>query len=183
MKLFSAQGYLIANSRAEVKVAYAGFLLLSAIGLATMLILEAGRIGLSPEGIATHFRGGDYGDEMRFARTFGELIELTHFHAFIMGTVYLVLAHLFIATSIPLWLRWGAIVGTLAALVADLGVPWLVRYASADFAGVLLVAWVVEWLGFGVMIVVPLLHMWRGSPRTFDDQDAEDEEQGLPPRR
>src|SRR5262245_9638018 len=124
MKVFSAPGYLLANSRSEVKLVYTGFLAFAAIGLATMVILEAGRIGLSPEGIATHFRGGDYGGEMRFARTFGELVELTHFHAFIMGSVYLILAHLLVATISPAWLRWGAIVGTLAALLVDLGATW-----------------------------------------------------------
>jgi hypothetical protein len=179
MKLFSTPGYLIANSRAEVKVAYTGFLALTAVGLATMVVLELGRIGFSPEGIATHFRGGDFGGEMRFARTFGELVELTHFHAFIMGTVYLVLAHLVVATTIPSWLRWGVIVGTLAALILDLVAVWLVRYSSAAFAGVLLLAWAAEWAGFGLMIGASLIELWRRRPPD-DDEDGDPDVGSLP---
>ena len=80
MKVFSAPGYLIANARAEVKVVYTGFLAFTAVGLVTMLALQVGRIGFSLEGVATHYRGGDFGEEIRFARTFGELVEVTHFH-------------------------------------------------------------------------------------------------------
>ena len=171
MKLFSASGYLIANSRSEVKLVYTGFLAFAAIGLATMAILEAGRIGFSIEGIATHFRGGDYAGEMRFPRPFGELVELTHFHAFIMGTVYLILAHLFVATVTPAWLRWSVLVGTLAALLLDVAAVWLVRYVAAGFAALLLASWLGEWVGFTAMIAVTLLQMWRPAALVDDEVD------------
>lgn len=171
MKVFSNRGYRIATARSEVKVVYSIFLLLAAVGLATMVILESGRIGLSTTGIATHFLGGDYGEEMRFARGFGELVEVTHFHAFVMGSVYLILAHLLVATDVPPWLCWSTIFGTGAALLGDLVAPWLIRYASASFSGVLLASWVVEWLGLGVMIGVPLAQMWHAQPVVDDEDD------------
>ena len=171
MKVFSAPGYLIANARAEVKVVYTGFLAFTAVGLVTMLALQVGRVGFSLEGVATHYRGGDFGEEIRFARTFGELVEVTHFHAFTMGTVYLILAHLFVSTVVPAWLRWGTIVGTLVALLADLGGAWLVRYVSAGFSGLILASWVAEWVGLSLLIGVPLLQMWRPGGAAVDDED------------
>lgn len=171
MKPFAARGYLIANSRTEVKLVYAGFLVFAAIGVATMVALVVGRIGFSWEGVVTHYRGGDFGGEMRFARSFGEMMEVTHFHAFIMGPVYLTLAHLFIATSVSTTVRWTVIVGTFVALLGDLGGMWLVRYVSEWFAPWMLVCWAGEWLGMGAMIVIPLVEISRPLPDEDPDED------------
>jgi hypothetical protein len=169
MKLFSAPGYLLVNSRTEVKVIYTGFLTFALIGLTTMAIFELGRIGFSPVAVATYFRGGELGEQMRFAKTFGELLELTHFHAFIMGTVYLILGHLFVASLTPAWVRWSAIWGTLGATFGDLAAVWLVRYAGAGFAYLTLVCWIAEWVGYGMLIGVPLVQMWQSPPAEDED--------------
>src|SRR5262249_47625709 len=161
MKLFSSPGYLLVDSRTEVKVVYTGFLIFAAIGLATMFVFEWGRIGFSAAGVATYYRGGEFGEQLRFGKTFGELLELTHFHAFIMGTVYLILAHLFVATLTPAWLRWSAIGGTLAATLGDLIAVWLTRYVAAGFAYLSLACWIGEWVGYLTLIGVPLVQMWR----------------------
>lgn len=171
MKSWTAPGYRIANSRVEVKLVYSGFLVFTLIGLGTMIGFHVGRIGFSPEAVATFYRGGDLDGQMRFAKTFGELLELTHFHAFTMGTVYLILAHLFVATDTPVWLRWAALVGTLMAALLDLALPWLVRYGSAGFAWLSLAAWVGQWVGYGVLVLAPLIDMWRPRPPVDDDED------------
>ena len=71
---------------------------------------------------------------MTFPKTLRELVELTHFHAFIMGVVYLVLAHLVLATSAPELVKRVAIVLALVGLVGDLVGVWLIRYVSGVFA-------------------------------------------------
>jgi hypothetical protein len=164
MKLFSAPGYLLVNSRTEVKVVYSGFLCFAAIGLLTMVLFQWGRIGFSPEAVVSYYRGGELGEQMRFAKTFGELLELTHFHAFVMGAVYLILAHLFVATIVPPWLRWAVILGTLVATFGDLVTVWLVRYVAAGFSYLLLGCWAGEWLGYAALILVPLVQMWQAPP-------------------
>jgi len=60
---------------------------LVAIGLVTQLGIQSGRI--------------ESGDVMVFPKTATQLLELTHAHAFTMAVIFLVLAHLFAATSVP----------------------------------------------------------------------------------
>jgi hypothetical protein len=160
MKAFGTNGYLIRNARVEVRLIYTGFLLLTLIGMLTMAAFELWHIGPTPERIATYYRGGESGTEMSFPKTFRQLVETTHFHSFIMGIEYLVLAHLFVATTVrPSVKRW-VVVTAFAGLVGDLLSPWLIRYASAGFAYVLLLSWAAEWIGFGAFIGVPIREMW-----------------------
>ena len=53
--------------------------------------------GLSPQGIADHYRGSDatFGEPMSFR----ELAEITHFHLFTMPVVFMILVHVLYLTS------------------------------------------------------------------------------------
>jgi hypothetical protein len=160
MKAFASDSYQLRQARVEVRLVYTGFLLLVAVGMLTMAAFQLRHIGPTPSGVAAYYRGGERGGEMAFAKTFRELVEVTHFHAFIMGVVYLVLAHLFIATPLrPDIKRW-FIVLALAGLAGDLVSPWLIRYVSGALAYVQLASWAGEWLGFAAFIGVPIAEMW-----------------------
>jgi hypothetical protein len=97
---------------------------------------------------------------MTFAKSFRELIEVTHFHAFVMGLVYMVLAHLLIATRAPTIMKRVAIVGGFTGLLGDLAAPWLVRYVAAGFAYLQLAAWAILWASIAVFVYYPLRDMW-----------------------
>jgi hypothetical protein len=160
MRVFGSSGYLLSETRIEVRLVYTGFLVLAVIGLATMALLQWRHIGPTPGAIATYFRGGERDGAMAFPKTFRELVELTHFHAFIMGIVYLVLAHLVLATSASEVVKRVAIVLTLVGLVGDLVGVWLIRYVSGAFAWAQVLFWVAEWAGFSVFVYYPLREMW-----------------------
>jgi hypothetical protein len=160
MRAFGSSGYLLSDTRLEVRLAYTGFLVLAVIGMATMALLQWKHIGPSPSAIATYFRGGERDGAMTFPKTFRELVELTHFHAFIMGVVYLVLAHLVLATSAPEVVKRGAIVLAFVGLIGDLAGVWLVRYVSGAFAWALVLFWVAEWMGFSAFVYYPVREMW-----------------------
>jgi hypothetical protein len=160
MKAFVSRGYLLRDARLEVRLAYSGFLVLTFIGMITMAAFQLYHIGPSPQRIAAHYRGGDVAGSMTFAKTLRELVEVTHFHSFIMGLVYLVLAHLFIATTAPLVLKYTLLVVAFGGLFADLIAPWLIRYVSAGFVYLQLMAWPAEWIGLGAFVVVPIREMW-----------------------
>ncbi len=160
MKSFAAPSYLLRYARAEVRLIYTGFLLLALVGMATMAAFELHEIGPTPARVATYYRGGDRGGAMAFPKTFRELVEVTHFHSFIMGIVYLVLAHLFIATGVgERWKRALVLLG-FAGLAGDLVSPWLVRYVAAGFAYVQVVSWGGEWIGFASFVYFPVREMW-----------------------
>jgi len=160
MRAFGAPSFLLSDARFEVRVAYTGFLLLVAIGMATMAMLQWVHIGPTPGNIASYFRGGERESAMTFPKTARELIELTHFHAFVMGLVYLVLAHLVLATSAPELVKRAAIVLALVGLVGDLVGVWLIRYVSGAFAWAQLCFWVAEWVGFSAFVYYPVREMW-----------------------
>jgi hypothetical protein len=160
MRVFGSSGYLLSDARVEVRLVYTGFLVLALIGMATMALLEWKHIGPTPAAIAAYFRGGERDGAMTFPKTFRELVELTHFHAFIMGVVYLVLAHLVLATSAPELVKRVAIVLALAGLIGDLVGVWLIRYVSGAFAWAQVAFWLAEWVGFAAFVYYPLREMW-----------------------
>ncbi len=160
MRAFAANTYLLRHARLEVRAIYTAFLALVVLGMTTMAVFQFCHIGPTADRIATHYRGGEHGDTMSFPKTFRELVEVTHFHAFIMAVVYLVLAHLFIATTVPPGLKLAAIVLAFGGLAGDLVSPWLIRYVAGAFAYAQLLAWFAEWIGFGAFVVAPLLEMW-----------------------
>ncbi len=166
MRAFASSGYLLGETRLEVRLIYTGFLVLAMIGMATMALLQWKHIGPSPAHIATYFRGGERAGAMTFPKTLRELVELTHFHAFIMGLVYLVMAHLMLATRAPDRVKRLAIVLVFVGLLGDVAGVWLVRYVSGAFAWALLFCWIAEWVGFSAFVYYPLREMWFRAGRS-----------------
>ena len=169
MKAFSNPAYMLANARLEVRVAYTGFLLLVVIGLGTIAIFEFAHIGPLPADVAIHFRGGERAGAMVFPKSFRELVELTHAHAFVMGGTYLILSHLIIATTAPARAKLWSVIGAFGGLIADVIGVWLIRYVSAVFAYTQVLAWLVQWGSVAVLVYYPLRDMWF-----FDDTDDDD---------
>ncbi|MGH7893018.1 MAG: hypothetical protein ACREQL_00015 [Candidatus Binatia bacterium] len=160
MKAFTNPGYMLAVARIEVRLAYTAFLALTVIGMVTMGVFQWGHISPAPSDVAAYFLGGERAGVMTFPKGFRELVELTHAHAFVMGVVYLILAHLIIATTAPAAVKkWAVIVG-FAGLVGDVVGVWLIRYVSPLFAYTQIGAWVAEWVSFGVFVYYPLRDMW-----------------------
>lgn len=168
MKAFGGRYYMLRDARLEVRLVYSAFLLFVAIGMITVAAFQLNHIGITPSEVASHYLGGEGNGEMRFPKTSRELVETTHFHAFIMGVVYLVLAHLFIATSVSLRLQRVIVVLAFGGLAGDIVVPWLIRYGSAGFSYLLIGSWMAEWIGFGAFIAVPISEMWWTSNESDD---------------
>lgn len=160
MRAFRSATYLLRDARVEIRMVYTGFLLLVLIGLATMAAFQVYHIGLSPSRAAAYYRGGEVGGQMTFPKTFRQLVETTHFHSFIMAVVYLVLAHLFVATTVSTGWKRRLIVVAFAGLTGDLVSPWLIRYLSGGFVYMQLASWAGEWIGFGAFVVIPIGEMW-----------------------
>src|SRR5919198_4175454 len=92
------------------------------------------QIGVRLSEIAAYYRGGENGTTMTFPKTFVQLLEVTHFHAFIMGVVFLVLGHLLLATGLSNRWKRGLLLSALAGSMGDLAGTWLIRYVSSGFA-------------------------------------------------
>lgn len=161
MKNFTYPSYRLAAVSTEIKVIYTGFLVFAAVGMLTIGLYQFKRIGATYGLIVAYYRGGELGQEMTFPKTFAQLLDTTHSHAFVMGVCFLILAHLFIATSLGTKAKWTFIGLAFFSSLADIAGPWLIRYLSPGFALLHLASWLAMWLGYGALILVPLYEMWR----------------------
>lgn len=160
MKNFATPSFRLRDASFEIRLVYTLFLLLILCGLVTTWFLQFQRIGISYERVVAYYLGGEIGGQMSFPKNLNALLEETHFHAFSMSVVFLILAHLFMATSLPRGAKLFFILTTFFSHVFDMGGSWLTRILSPTFAYLLILSWLGLWLGYGGMILVPLYEMW-----------------------
>jgi hypothetical protein len=160
LKNFTYPVYRLAAASREVRIIYTGFLIFAALGMLTIGLYQLKRIGVTYDLIVAYYRGGELEQEMTYPKTFTQLLETTHFHAFIMGISFLTLAHLFIATGLGPRMKWSVIGLAFFSSLADIAGPWLIRYISPAFAILQFFAWLGMWLGYGALILLPLYEMW-----------------------
>jgi hypothetical protein len=142
----------------SVKLAVTGFLLLAVVGLGVAGLQIYVRTGLTVGGALVHYRGDEA--TLQYPKSFNEMVEITHAHAFTMPLLALVLSLAFILCTVPEWLKRIVVMALFAGMALELGLPWLVRYDPAwtvylfNLAGAL--------LGGGLFMAVgaPLYEMW-----------------------
>ena len=154
MREFAKGSFVLRQAPRPLRLIYAGFLLFITLGLVSQLGFEIGRIGVTPEAIALYYRGGERGDVMTFPKTFGQLLEVSHAHAFTMAGVFLILSHLFVSTSISAPLKATVLVVAFAGLLGDLVGPWGVRYVGPAWSWLVLVSWIAQGVGNGALVAV-----------------------------
>jgi hypothetical protein len=158
MHVFIKSGYRLAKTSLETRITYSGFLLLMLPGLGTMLALSIGRVGLSPQAIATFYRGGS--GEMSFPKELWQLVEEAHFHLFSIPIVLLILTHLLFATGCPPRTRLALSLALWVGAVLEIGAPFAVRYLSGSFAFALVSSWALLTVGMLGSIGYSLAALW-----------------------
>lgn len=164
MRHFATPSFRLGRAPWEVRLVYTGFLAFTLIGLATIGVFQTVQIGVRLSQVAAYYRGGEAETALTFPKTFAQLLEVTHFHAFIMGVVFLILGHLLLATAVSQRWKGGLLLGAFAGSVGDLAGGWLIRYVSAGFAVLQVLAWLAFWIGYGGMLVVAIWEMWGQPP-------------------
>jgi hypothetical protein len=154
MREFAKGRFSLRQAPRRLRLIYAAFLLLVGLGVVSQLGFQIARIGVTPRAIATYYRGGESGDVMTFPKTFGQLLEVAHAHAFVMAIVFLILAHLFVATSAPNSVKVAVLSATFVGTLGDVLAPWLVRYGAAWCAWITLASWAAQGAGTVVLITV-----------------------------
>lgn len=115
MKNFASSAFRLRDASLEIRLVYSLFLVFVAAGLLTTWALQFQRIGFGYKRIVAYYLGGEISGQISFAKNFNVLLEETHFHTFIMGAIFLILSHLFIATSVRLSVKWSFILLTFFA--------------------------------------------------------------------
>jgi len=144
----------------EVRWIYSLFLIFALIGHLTFLSISVFRVGAGYDQIVRHYRGGENG-EMSFSKEPIELLEVTHFHAYIEGIVLLVLAHLFVAVPIGKIFKRSVIGLAFGSTLLDLVSPWLIRFVAPGFAYTQMLAWIVMGISYLPLTFAPAYYIWR----------------------
>jgi len=142
----------------HIRLLYTLFLLLMLAGFAFSFFWAHSMTGLSPQGIADHYRGSDttFGEPMSFR----ELAEITHFHLFTMPVVFMILIHVMYLTTASHLLKTVVTWTGFGGVILDLLSPWLISYVSPVFVVSMLTGDTLMTVSFLVMFVVPLYEMW-----------------------
>lgn len=113
--------------------------LIQLVGYTTSLVYVWHTTGLTPGGVADHYRGAE-GTEgaMQFPKSFAEMLTITHTHLLAMAVIFVISGmSLVLCDRVPM--RWKRIlvVEPFVALLVSFGSMWLMRYVHSSF-GVLL---------------------------------------------
>lgn len=146
----------------STRLAYTLFLVFSLASYAVMVALAAERSGFSASSAASYYAG----DGERYAKTTGELLEVTHFHLFSMPMMLFVQGHLFMMTRWPRRVKVALLFAAFAGAALDLSAPWLVVFVSRDLAFLKVAGRCLLGPALITFAVVPLVEMWTPERRS-----------------
>ena len=152
------QRFRLRDSDRHIRLLYTLFLLLMLAGFLFSFFWAHSMTGLSPSGIADHYRGSDatFGEPMSFR----ELAEVTHFHLFTMPVVFIILIHVMYLTNAANATKAAMTWAGFGGVILDLVSPWLISYVSPVFVLTMLTGDLLMMLSFLVMMTIPLYEMW-----------------------
>ena len=120
----------------------------------TNALLYFDKMTLNPASVANYYLGNEA--EYRSPRSYGGLLEVTHFHLFAMGMLLLVLTHLVLFTPLRGSTKaWLIAVPFLSGFLSE-GASWLVRYGGAEFAIVKVFAFLLLQTSLLLLVVISL---------------------------
>lgn len=163
MKNFTRRGNWLDQASLEIRAIYAGFLIFAFVGHLSFVSIAIYRIGPGYSKVVEHYLGGDDEEEMIFPKDFPELLEVTHFHAYIEGIVLLVLTHIFVAIPVSNRVKWSVIVLSFGSTFLDLLSPWFIRYLSPVAAYGQIFAWLGMGISYFPLTLLPLYYLRRKS--------------------
>lgn len=111
------------------------------VGYTTSLLFVHHTTGMTPPGVAEHYRGSDSTAAeaaMQFPKTYSEMLTITHTHLLSMAAIFAFsgLALALCERPSPPWRRL-LIVEPFVALLVSFGSMWLMRYVDAGFSWLL----------------------------------------------
>ena len=142
----------------SAKLAVTGFLLLAVVGLGVAGLQIYARTGLTAQGALLHYRGDEA--TLQYPKSFNEMVEITHAHAFTMPLLALALSVALALSDARESVKGATIVALFAGVALELGLPWVVRYGPARSVHLLSVAGVLLGGGLFVSVGLRLYEMW-----------------------
>jgi hypothetical protein len=161
---FAYQRFRLWRAPLETRVLLSLFNFTVVLATAVGIVMYRVRTGLTPGGTQRYYLGNEAGagpaEEMQFARSFKELLDVTHAHAFSQPFLFFVLCHIFALTRVSGRVKIAVYVASFASVVVDLGVPYLIRFVSPAWAPLQVLNSVVMSAALLMLLAVPTYEMW-----------------------
>ena len=161
---FAYQRFKLWRAPLQTRVLLSLFNFTMVVATTIGIVMYRVRTGLTAGGAAQYYLGNESlarpGDEMQFARSLKELLDVTHAHAFSQPFLFFVLCHIFALSRVSDRLKIAVYLASFLSILVDLGVPYLIRFVSPSWAPLQLVNSVVMSLALLVLLLVPTYEMW-----------------------
>ena len=144
------------------------FSLIFFVGLIVTNFLFMTKIGFTVQEVINYYLGNP--ETFRQPKSYGSIVEETHFHLFAMGIILMTLNHLMLFSDLSMRFKIILIIVSFSACLLDIASSWLVRFVSADFAYLKLSSMLVEQISLVALIFIILksLFMSDGKPAIYD---------------
>lgn len=161
---FAYQRFRLWRAPLQTRVLLTMFNVMMVIATAIGMLMFRVRTHLTPAGAVDWYRGNEGtaapGAPLLFERSFSELLDVTHAHAFSQSFLFFVLCHIFALTKASDRLKIAVYSLAFGTTAVDLAVPYLIRYASPKFSPLQVTNSVIMTLVLVVLLAVPTYEMW-----------------------
>lgn len=128
------------------------FALIFFVGLIITNFLFMYKIGFTPSLVTEYYLGNP--EIFREPKSYGSLVEETHFHLFAMGIILLTLNHLMLFSNLKINHKIFIIVISFTSCLLDISSSWLVRYVGSSFSVLKVTSMVVEQVFLCLLIII-----------------------------
>ncbi len=99
-------------------------------------------------------------DGFYFPKTYREILEITHVHAFMMPLIIFVMSRILSMTLIRNWIKIAIYSTAFVAIIMNLSGLWLVRFTSDLFSISIIISYFLLGFCFIALISIPIYEMW-----------------------
>lgn len=149
-----------------VKLAVGFALIVLAGFIVSGFLLYFQHMDLSAPSVVSYFLGSE--QDSRPARTYESMLNVTHAHTVMMGTMLLLLSLLLIRSPLSTTAKKMFIILPFASAILDEASSWLVRFADPNFAWLKIIAFLALQISLIGVILAMLVGFFRPARRTFE---------------
>ncbi|MCP5005971.1 MAG: hypothetical protein GY941_18840 [Planctomycetes bacterium] len=95
-----------------------------------------------------------------FPKTYREILEITHVHAFAIPLVTFVMSRIFSMTLTREWIKISIYSLAFTGNLLNLSGPWLIRFKSSAFSISMITSYYILGFCFACLTTLPLYEMW-----------------------
>ena len=165
----------LSKSPTSNKLSVTFFLLLMAYAFYVSCASFYERTTFTPRNTVRHYSGNEemtnnesnyeYDENLlqegfHFPKSYKEIIEITHVHAFTIPLIIFVMSRILSMTLLRDWIKITIYSVGFAGTIMNLSGPWLIRFKSDVFSLSLIASYFLLGICFTALISIPMYEMW-----------------------